>query len=182
MTEGSGLLYDDLATWHSDLKKIAIAITPSAYNLVPPATIPIQERTAWVENAATDLLDDLMFLCDGVDEFGKTKNFAHPGLHEGAILFLYTGSYPLICTMFNCVFNGLVKNGNGKSFLKFTAKEYELIYKAMLKLLQDVMDDPYHGPKLAQQLRAWAEAGWTESCKLDGVDPSKRRHLCIQLD
>ncbi|KAG2094409.1 uncharacterized protein F5147DRAFT_779012 [Suillus discolor] len=195
------LLYDDLATWCSDLKKIAIAITPSAYNLVPPATIPVQERTAWVENATTDLLDDSMFLCDGVDEFGKTKNFAHPGLHEGAILFLYTGSYhiarrrpdifqkeipltclALICTMFNCVFDGLVKNGNGKSFPKFTAKEYEPIYKAMLKLLQDVMDDPYHGPRLAQQLRAWAEAGWTESCKLDGIDPSKRRHLCIQLD
>ncbi|KAG2146608.1 uncharacterized protein EDB93DRAFT_1250891 [Suillus bovinus] len=35
------LLYDDLATWCSDLKKIAIAITPSVYNLVPPATIPI---------------------------------------------------------------------------------------------------------------------------------------------
>ncbi|KAG2056651.1 hypothetical protein BDR06DRAFT_1005945 [Suillus hirtellus] len=195
------LLYDDLAMWHSDLKKIAIAITPSAYNLVPPATIPIQERAAWVENAATDLLDDSMFLCDGVDEFGKTKNFAHPGLREGAILFLYTGSYciarrrpdifrkeipstclALICTTFNCVFDGLVKNGNRKSFLKFTAKEYEPIYKAMLKLLQDVMDDPYHGPRLAQQLRAWAEAGWTESCKLNGVDPSKRHHLCIQLD
>ncbi|KAG2754116.1 hypothetical protein P692DRAFT_20721326, partial [Suillus brevipes Sb2] len=163
----------------SDLKKIAIAITPPAYNLVPPATIPVQERAAWVENTATDLLDDSMFLHDGVDEFGKTKNFAHPGLCEAAILFLYTGSYriarrrpdifrkeipltclALICTMFNCVFDGLVKNGNGKSFPKFTAKEYEPIYKAMLKLLQDVMDDPYHGPRLVQQLRAWAEAGW----------------------
>lgn len=49
--------------------------------------------SAWVENTATDFLDDSMFLRDGVDELGKTKNFAHPGLREATILFLYTGSY-----------------------------------------------------------------------------------------
>ncbi|KAG1875911.1 hypothetical protein C8R48DRAFT_669165 [Suillus tomentosus] len=201
------LLYDDLATWCSDLKKITIAIAPSAYDLVPPATIPVQGRATWIEEAATDLLENYMFLCNGVDELGKTRNFAHPGLREVTILFLYTGSYriarrqpdifkkeipltclALVCTavfssmLFNCIFDGLGKNGNGKSFPKFTAKEYKPIYKTMLDLLQTVMEDPYHGPRLVQQLRAWAEAGWEESCKLDGIDPSKRRHLRIQLD
>ncbi|KAG1815127.1 uncharacterized protein BJ212DRAFT_1300303 [Suillus subaureus] len=161
------LLYDDLAMWCSDLKKVAIAIIPSTYNLVPPATIPVQEHAAWVQNTTTGFLDGSMFLHDGVDELGKTKNFAHPGLHEATILFLYTGSYciahrrpdifqkeipltclALVCTTFNCVFDGLIKNRNSKSFLKFTAKEYEPIYKAMLKLLNDVMDNPYHGPRL----------------------------------
>ncbi|KAG0703854.1 hypothetical protein DFH29DRAFT_998102 [Suillus ampliporus] len=197
----SRLLYDDLATWRSDLKKIAIAITPSVYSLVPPATIPIQERAGWVQNAATDWLDDSLFLRDGVDELGKTRNFAHPGLHEATILFLYTGSYciarrrpeifwkeipltcfALVCTSFNCVFDGLVKNGNGKYFPNFTAKEYKPIYLTMLKLLHDVMEDPYHGPRLVLQLHAWAEAGWAESCKLNGIDPSKRHHLRVQLD
>ncbi|KAG1765451.1 hypothetical protein EDD22DRAFT_951119 [Suillus occidentalis] len=194
------MLYN-LAMWCSDLKKVTITIIPSTYNLVPPATISIQECVAWVENATTDLLDDSMFLCDGVDELGKTKNFAHPGLCEATILFLYTGSshcsqaaqyiseedtINLLSShlhngifLFNCVFNDLVKNGNGKSFLKFTAKECKPIYKAMLKLLNDVMDDPYHGPRLVQQLHAWAEAGWMESCKLDGIDLSKHHHLCI---
>ncbi|KAG1831534.1 hypothetical protein EV424DRAFT_1342900 [Suillus variegatus] len=61
--------------------------------------------------------------------------------------------------LFNCIFNGLVKNKNGKSFPKFTAKKYKLIYKTMLELLQTVMEDPYYSPRLVQQLYAWAEAG-----------------------
>ncbi|KAG2157191.1 hypothetical protein DEU56DRAFT_905855 [Suillus clintonianus] len=197
----SRLLYDDSATWCSDLKKITIAITPSVYSLVPPATIPVQERAAWVQNAAMDWLDDSLFLHDGVDKLGKTRNFAHPGLHEATILFLHTGSYciarrrpeifrkeipltcfTLVCTTFNCVFNGLIKNGNGKSFLNFTAKKYKPIYLTMLQLLCEVMEDPYHGPRLVLQLHARAEAGWAKSCKLDGIDPSKCCHLRIQLD
>ncbi|KAG2149236.1 hypothetical protein DEU56DRAFT_908935 [Suillus clintonianus] len=156
----SRLLYDDLATWCSDIKKIAIAITPSVYSLVPPATIPVQEHTAWVQNAAIDWLDDSLFLHDGVDELGKTRNFAHPGLHEATILFLYTRSYHIA---FNCVLNGLIKNGNGKSFLNFMAKEFKPIYLTMLQLLCEVMEDPYHGPRLVLQLYAWAKAGWAKS-------------------
>ncbi|KAG1823932.1 uncharacterized protein BJ212DRAFT_1296450 [Suillus subaureus] len=171
------LLYDDLATWCLDLKKIAIM--PSAYNLVPSSTIPIQQCTTWIENTATDLLEVSMYLHNGVDELGETRNFAHLGLCKAAIVFLYTGPYhiahwqpnifrkeipltclALVCTVLNCIFDGLVKNGNRKSFPKFTAKEYEPIYKTMLQLLQTVMEDLYHSPRLVQQLHAWAEARW----------------------
>ncbi|KAG1721678.1 hypothetical protein EDB19DRAFT_1960759 [Suillus lakei] len=195
------LLYDDLATWRSDLKKIAISITPSAYGLSPPDDIPVQERAAWVQAAAVELLDDGRFLRHGLDEFGKTKNFAHPAFLEAIILFFYTGSYriahrrpaifrkevplkclALVCTVFNCVFQGLEKNGNGKFYSKFTAKEYESIYLWLLGLLGDVMSDPYHGPKLVQQLCEWAKIGWAEASKLDGVDTLKHRHLRVQLD
>ncbi|KAG1729041.1 hypothetical protein EDB19DRAFT_1832573 [Suillus lakei] len=195
------LLYDDLATWHSNLKKIAISITPSTYGLSPPDDIPVQEHAAWVQATAVELLNNGKILCHGLDEFRKTKNFAHPALLEAIILFFYTGSYriahrqpaifwkevplkclALICTAFNCVFQGLEKNGNGKFYSKFTAKEYKSIYLWLLGLLGDVMSDPYHGPKLVQQLHEWAKIGWVEASKLNGVDTSEHCHLHVQLD
>ncbi|KAG1890594.1 uncharacterized protein F5891DRAFT_1212751 [Suillus fuscotomentosus] len=166
------LLYDDLSTWRSDLKKIVVAITPSVYALIPPTDLSTQERANWVKAAAADLLDKSKYLRDGKDELGKTKNFAHPGLREAAILFLY----------FNCVFDGLKKNGNGKTYPNFSSKDYLCIYNRMLRLLEDIMNDPYHGPKLVQRLREWAEAGWAEFCKLNSTDTSKHIHLQIELD
>ncbi|KAG1730301.1 hypothetical protein EDB19DRAFT_1832049 [Suillus lakei] len=194
-------LYDDLATWRSNLKKIAISITTSAYGLSPPDDIPVQEHAAWVQAAAVELLDDGRFLRHGLDKFRKTKNFVHPALLEAIILFFYTGSYhiahrqpaifrkevplkclALVCTVFNCVFQGLDKNSNSKFYSKFTAKEYKSVYLWLLGLLGDVMSDPYHGPKLVQQLCEWAKIGWAEASKLDGVDTSKHHHLHVQLD
>ncbi|KAG2086078.1 uncharacterized protein F5147DRAFT_781784 [Suillus discolor] len=183
------LLYDDLATWCSDLKKIVIAIAPSAYGLVPPADIPVQERAAWVEDATAKLLDDGKFLRFGLDDLGKTRNFAHPALLEAIILFIYTGTYriarrrPAIFQKeFHCILQGLAKHGNGKLYPKFTAKEYESVYMAMLGLLKAVKNDPYHGPRLMQQLGEWARAGWAEASKLDAVDTSRHHRLRVQLD
>ncbi|KAG2148853.1 hypothetical protein DEU56DRAFT_926477 [Suillus clintonianus] len=137
------LLYEDLSTWRSDLKKIVINIVPSMYNLIPPPHIPPQQRAAWVTAAAGELLEDAKFLRNGLDDLGKTQNAAHPALREAVISFFYTSSYrvarrrpeifrtqlpleclALVCTAVNCVLDGLAKNGSGKSFPKFTAKEY----------------------------------------------------------
>ncbi|KAG2061017.1 hypothetical protein BDR06DRAFT_966819 [Suillus hirtellus] len=137
------LLYNDLSTWWSDLKKIVVAITPSVYTLIPQTDLSTQEHMNWVKAAAADLLDKSKYLHDGKDELGKTKKFAHPGLCEATILFLYVG---------------------------------------MLKLLKDIMNDPYHGPKLVQWLHEWAEAGWAKFCKLDGINTSKHVHLQIELN
>lgn len=87
------LLYNDLTTWRSDLKKTAITLAPTVYTLVPPSNIPFQERTAWVESAATELLKISEFLRDGFDSNGNTRNFANPALREAVIVFFYTGSY-----------------------------------------------------------------------------------------
>ncbi|KAG1829445.1 hypothetical protein EV424DRAFT_1535778 [Suillus variegatus] len=87
------LLYDDLSTWWSDLKKIVVTITPSVYGLIPPTDLSTREHANWVKAAAADLLDKSKYLCDAKDELGKTKNFAHPGLCKATILFIYIGSY-----------------------------------------------------------------------------------------
>ncbi|KAG1864964.1 hypothetical protein DFJ58DRAFT_724519 [Suillus subalutaceus] len=150
------LLYEDLSTWRSDLKKTIASIVPSMYDLIPPSHVPPQQH-----------------------ENGKTENASHPVLHEASISFFYTGSYrvarrrpevfqkslpleclALVCTAVNCVLDGFAKNGSGKSFPKFTTKEYSSLYTAMLTNLESIMRDPYHGPKLARQLRSWAAAGW----------------------
>lgn len=86
-------LYEDLSTWRSDLKKIATSLVPSLYDIIPPSSVPAQERAAWVEEAATELLEESAFLRYGVDEHGKTQNAAHPALREVVIAFFYTGSY-----------------------------------------------------------------------------------------
>ncbi|KAG1817266.1 uncharacterized protein BJ212DRAFT_1480496 [Suillus subaureus] len=161
------LLYEDLSTWHSNLKKIAISIMPSMYNLIPPAEVPPQACTAWVENAASELLDKSFFLHDSVDDLGKTNNTAHPALKAAAVAFFYTGSYrithrrpnvfkeelpleslALVCAVYNCIFDRLIKNGSGKYFPKFTAKDYSSVYFSMVAKLKNIMKHKYHGPKL----------------------------------
>ncbi|KAG1887502.1 uncharacterized protein F5891DRAFT_988155 [Suillus fuscotomentosus] len=194
-------LYDDLSTWRSDLKKTAISIAPVSYSLIPPLSVPIQERAAWVEHTAAELIKEAFFLRFGVDDQGRTRNFAHPALREAVITFFYTGPYriarrmpetfstelPLSClalvaAAFNCVFDGLVKNGHGKSYPNFSTKDYGPVYCRMLKLLKHILEDAYHGPRLSAQLREWAAAGWAAAMNLEGVVDARHDHLQILLD
>ncbi|KAG2743723.1 hypothetical protein P692DRAFT_20745308, partial [Suillus brevipes Sb2] len=173
-------LYDDLSTWRSDLKKTAISIAPLSYSLLPPPSVPPQQRATWVENAAKNLLQGGLYLRFGIDENGRTRNFANPALRDASIAFFYTGPYriarrrpdhfrtqlpisclALVATVFHCVFDGLEKNGNGKRYPNFSSKEYSLIYRKMLDIIKNTLKDEYHGPRLSAQLREWAEAGWS---------------------
>ncbi|KAG1837764.1 hypothetical protein F4604DRAFT_1942036 [Suillus subluteus] len=177
------LLYDDLATWRSDLKKSAVSLAPQSYSLIPPASVPIHERAKWVEHTAAALLEVSLFLRFGLDEYGKTRNFVHPALHDIVIVFFYTGPYriarkrpdifqnqlptsclALVGAAYNCILDGLAKNGNGKYYPMFSAREYGPIYSKMNQMLKEILRDPYHGPKLLMQLQEWAEAGWRECC------------------
>ncbi|KAG1799691.1 uncharacterized protein HD556DRAFT_1439350 [Suillus plorans] len=196
------LLYDDLSTWRSDLKKTAISIAPLSYSLLPPPSISPQQRATWVERAAKDLLKGGSFLRFGVDQNGKTRNLAHPALRDTCIAFFYTGPYQiarrqpekfctqlpisclaLVATVFHCVFDGLEKNGNGKCYPNFSSKEYSPIYRKMIQIIKDTLKDEYHGPRLLEQLREWAEAGWAENIKLDGgAAEAKHDDLQVVLD
>ncbi|KAG0698458.1 hypothetical protein DFH29DRAFT_1002832 [Suillus ampliporus] len=86
-------------------------------------------------------------------------------------------------TQFHCVFNGLKKNSSGKCYPNFSSKEYSPIYRKMLRIIKDTLQDEYHGPRLLVQLREWAEAGWAENLKLDGGAAETRHdHLQVILD
>ncbi|KAG0705571.1 hypothetical protein DFH29DRAFT_872920 [Suillus ampliporus] len=98
------LLYDDLATWCSDLKKSINILVPTMYNLVPPLNMPLQECTAWVECCTAELLDLAVFLHNGVDEH------------------------------YHCILDGLTKDGSRNSCPKFTAKNYSPIYSGSKKV------------------------------------------------
>ncbi|KAG1793576.1 hypothetical protein EV424DRAFT_1548311 [Suillus variegatus] len=196
------LLYDDLSTWRSDLKKTAISIAPLSYPLLPPPSVPPQQRATWVESAAKDLLQGGLYLRFGIDKNGKTRNFANPALRDTSIAFFYTGPYriarrrpdqfrtqlpisclALVATVFHCIFDGLEKNGSGKSYPNFSSKEYSPIYRKMLEIIKHTLQDEYHGPRLSAQLREWAEAGWAENLKLDGgAMEAKHDHLQVILD
>ncbi|KAG2122773.1 hypothetical protein DEU56DRAFT_917668 [Suillus clintonianus] len=197
------LLYDDLATWRSELKKVVISLTPIMLDLIPPIEIPAQERPAWVAIRAKTLRRDSLFLRNGFDINGKTNNFANPALREAVVIFYYTGSYrlarrrpdlfrkrlPITClalvsAAFDCVLLGFSTNGTGKTFPKFTVKEYGQIYKEMMTMIESILLDPYHGPKLIEQLEDWAAYGWSEGLKVDGGYglETKHEHLKVVLD
>ncbi|KAG1728263.1 uncharacterized protein EDB91DRAFT_1162438 [Suillus paluster] len=196
------LLYDNLSTWRSDLKKTAISIMPLSYSLLPPPSIPPQQHATWIENTAKDLLEGGLFLRFGKDHNGRTRNFANPALHNATIAFFYTGPYriawrrpdqfrtqlpvsclALVATVFHCVFDGLKKNGSGKCYPNFSSKEYSPVYRKMLGMIKETLQDEYHGPRLLAQLREWAEAGWAENLKVDGgAAEMKHDHLQVILD
>jgi hypothetical protein len=54
--------------WRSELKTATFAVAPVAYNLIPPQDLAPRERAQWVQNSATRLLTDSLFLRDGFDE------------------------------------------------------------------------------------------------------------------
>ncbi|KAG1906230.1 uncharacterized protein F5891DRAFT_556510 [Suillus fuscotomentosus] len=196
------LLYDNLSTWRSDLKKTAISIAPLSYSLFPPSSVPPQQRATWIESAAGDLLKGGSFLRFGTDENGRMRNLAHPALRDTCVAFFYMRPYwvarrqpdhfcmqlpisclALVATAFHCVFDGLEKNGTGKCYPNFSSKDYSPVYRKMLQIIKDTLKDEYHGPRLLAQLREWAEVGWAENIKLDGSAAEARHdHLQVILD
>lgn len=138
-------LLGDMSTWRSELKKVAIAHAPVAFNLLPPDAIAVPARAAWVENAASQLLQQSVFLRNGVDqnvsiffvsdvmltavEQGKTNNFAHPALKHAVIEFFYTGSYHIADKRANLFRTGvplpcLALVGAAVSFLRSIILDY----------------------------------------------------------
>ena len=61
-------LYEDMSTWRSELKKTATSVVPSLYKLEPAPGVKCPDRVAFIQDAATTLLQQSLFLRDGVDE------------------------------------------------------------------------------------------------------------------
>ena len=64
-------LYEDLSTWRSEMKKMAISVASTLYKLEPP-TLESAQHVAYVQDTAASLLEHSMFLRDGLDENVRT--------------------------------------------------------------------------------------------------------------
>ena len=78
----------------------------------------------------------------------------------GMVLFEFVHVINLMLLQLNCVLDGYAKNGTGNTFPKFSAKDYSLIYNALLALIEETSKHAYHGARLAEQLGSWAREGW----------------------
>ncbi|KAI5999760.1 hypothetical protein F5J12DRAFT_784539 [Pisolithus orientalis] len=154
----------------------------------------------WIETAATKLLDNSLFLRDSFNENGKTRNFTHPALKEAVIQFYYTRTYqiadkhpesfnnsvPLSClaliaAAYHCVLDGFVKNGTGKTMPQFSSKAYNSIFRGMMKVLNDILHNPYHSARLHNLLSQWAKEGWAALQEVD-LNVERYQHIQYTID
>ncbi|KAI6002335.1 hypothetical protein F5J12DRAFT_784054 [Pisolithus orientalis] len=180
------MLLGDISTWHSELKSVTLATMPSTFNLIPPSDVAPWVCVQWIETTATKLLDNSLFLQDSFDENGKTRNFTHPALKEAVIQFYYTRTYqivdqhpesfnnsvPLSClalvtAVYHCVLDRFAKNGTGKMMPQFSGKAYISIFHGMMKVLNNILHNPYHGVRLHDQLSQWVKEGWAALQEVD---------------
>ena len=57
-----------MSTWRSEMKKVAVISTSLFYGLDPGTGVECSDRVAFAQNAATELLQQSLFLRDGTDE------------------------------------------------------------------------------------------------------------------
>ncbi|KAI6148127.1 hypothetical protein BKA82DRAFT_4015170 [Pisolithus tinctorius] len=105
---------------------------PSMFNLIPPSDVAPQVCVQWIETAATKLLDNSLFLQDGFDE-----NISI--LSPSAIQFPFSVWLSLQLQF--------AKNGTGKMMPQFSSKAYNSIFHGMMKVLNNILCNPYHGAK-----------------------------------
>ncbi|KAI6000183.1 hypothetical protein F5J12DRAFT_894937 [Pisolithus orientalis] len=186
-------LLGDISTWCSELKSVVLETMPSVFNLIPPSDVAPWVHVQWIETTATKLLFNSLFL---LVYQGKTRNFTHPTFKEAVIQFYYTGTYqimdknpesfsnsvPLSClaliaATYHCVLDGFVKNGTGKTMPQFSGKAYNSIFHGMMKVLNNILCNPYHSMRLCDQLSQWVKEGWAA---LQEVDMNVDRYQLIQ--
>ncbi|KAG1786189.1 uncharacterized protein HD556DRAFT_1313638 [Suillus plorans] len=151
-----------LVMWDTNGKQFEAGKGLARAKIQYDSVVPVQERAAWIEHAAAELIKGSFFLRFGVDEQDAGD------LPHGIAAFMFgfgccSGNFLSFTNIFNCVLDGLVKNGHGKSYPNFSMKDYGPIYRRMLELLKCILEDAYHGPRLLAQLQEWAAAGWQGS-------------------
>ncbi|KAI5994273.1 hypothetical protein F5J12DRAFT_785835 [Pisolithus orientalis] len=165
------------------LKSVVLETMPSVFNLIPPSDVAPWVHVQWIETTATKLLVNSLFL---LVYQGKTRNFTHSTFKEAVIQFYHTGTYqimdkhpesfsnsvPLSClaliaATYHCVLDGFVKNGTGKTMPQFSGKAYNSIFHGMMKVLNNILCNPYHSMRLCDQLSQWVKEGWAALQEVD---------------
>ncbi|KAH0831087.1 hypothetical protein J3R83DRAFT_13648 [Lanmaoa asiatica] len=87
------LLYDDVGSFRSVIKKATQEAVPVGYALfAPPSVISREVRTAIVKDKAKQLLEHSAYLQGELNENGKTLHFGHPILKQICLSIFYASS------------------------------------------------------------------------------------------
>ncbi|KAI6018587.1 hypothetical protein PISMIDRAFT_71842, partial [Pisolithus microcarpus 441] len=160
------LLFNDILTFRSDLKKVAIKSLRADYDLYPPTTAKMEEQhiTA-VKKKANDLLNTARYLRGEPDGQGRASNFVHRALKNICLTFYYSNSskclhqftefqeyvphraLALVATMVHALLLSFRKHGIDNS-AQVNLQDIDEAYTALNETILDVLDHPHHGPKL----------------------------------
>ncbi|KAI6145993.1 hypothetical protein BKA82DRAFT_4016152 [Pisolithus tinctorius] len=153
------LLHGDISTWHLELKSVMLATMPSMFNLIPPSDVAPRVCVQWIETTATKLLD-------------------HPESFSNSVPL---SCLALVADMYHCVLDRFVKNRTGKMMPQFSDKAYNSIFHGMMKVLNDILCNPYHGARLCNQLSQWVKEGWAALQEVD-LNGERYQHIQAVLD
>ncbi|KAI6008903.1 hypothetical protein F5J12DRAFT_782311 [Pisolithus orientalis] len=72
-------------------------------------------------------------------------------------------------------------NGTEKMMPQFSGKAYNSIFHGMMKVLNDILCNPYHGTRLHNQLSQWEKEGWAALQEVD-LNVERYQHIQAVLD
>ncbi|KAI6133956.1 hypothetical protein EDD17DRAFT_1756941 [Pisolithus thermaeus] len=170
------LLFNNILTLHSDLKKVEIKSLHVDYDLYPLMIAKTEEQciTA-VKKKANNLLSTMRYcICTA----GQSNNFAHRALKNICLIFYYSDiskclhqfaefqeyvpyrALALVAAMVHVLLSSFRKHGINNS-AQFNLQDVDEAYTTLNKMILNVLNHPHHGLKLEAMLTEWAQSGMT---------------------
>ncbi|KAF9052021.1 hypothetical protein BJ165DRAFT_1524898 [Panaeolus papilionaceus] len=194
------LIFQEASTFRGKLKDYVRPIIPMFYKDVIPDEYEGNQLAVFdavIERVKTMLDDGTFHHGLEKDSLGKTNNFAHPCIGHVIQQFFYgkpdavARSFPddfsqevplrviaLVATAIVACLEEYLAIGRQRN-LPFDAKGYMGTYGNLVKAIEKVHDDEYHGKKLLNLRRSWAAAGMA---LLEPVEEPNGRVIPIDLD
>ncbi|KAF9476079.1 hypothetical protein BDN70DRAFT_935328 [Pholiota conissans] len=175
------LVFQEGTTFRGVVKAEAIRVVEEAYKdaISPEFEGGQVEYQALVRANINNLLDTSAFHQNGLDEIGKTNNFAHPAISTLIRRVFYRGPeslaalYPedfrkkvpvkIIALAMTAIRNALQEwlphGGLKREKISFSGQSYSTVFESMMKAIDKLRPSPYHLGKFEKNRELWAEAG-----------------------
>ncbi|KAF8141799.1 hypothetical protein EV363DRAFT_1150467 [Boletus edulis] len=178
-TEMCRLIFNDMQTFHSDVKKAAMKFICHGYDLFPPSNVRTdEEQFAAVMTKANDVLSTSSYLHGEPDQNGKTSKFAHKIFKEIVLDFYYNNSSKSLhqfpefqdvvpyqaLLLVAAMVHGLLCQFRAHGFIdeksaNLNSQSTQSAYVELTEQMEMVLAHDYHGPKLDRMLHGWARTG-----------------------
>ncbi|KAG6369726.1 hypothetical protein JVT61DRAFT_13657 [Boletus reticuloceps] len=171
------VLYDDVITFRSMIKRAVQEAVPSGYALYAPPSVATREACiTFVKDRATLFLKDSEYLMGEPNEQGKRLNFGHPVLKQVCLLVYYPKTskslrnFPkfqdavprkalaLVAAMVHFVLT-LYKNHGKDINLNIISKDLEGAYNKFMGSMQKLDGHHSKGQRFKAMLAQWADKG-----------------------